>query len=695
MLAGNCLQESSDRLLREVSTEVPFILDLSEQFTFLGPSCLPVLGLAVEDLLGRNIYEFIHPGDADECCDTWQTLRFNPDISMSVQCRVRRADGTWRILDITRKGVRGETGGSACYVGIMQDITERREAEAKLRSAQMLLQAMSLASEVLVSGTDFDASIRQCLQIVGLVLGIDRVTIFQNHPHPETGEPARSLRYEWCGIGVPGTRPEDRKNYPWDPEHSYPRELLEKGHVLAAVVRDLPPLDIPFHERNSRKSFLIVPIFVGLDWWGTISYSDVTEERVRSESEVASLQTLAHSIGSFIARHEANMALIEARDRAIEASGAKSQFLANMSHEIRTPLNGVIGMTSLLLERSLDADSQEIVSAIRSSGETLLRVINDILDFSKIEAGKLDIEVTPVTVGALVADVVSLYGSHAKAKGIVLFQAGPEEAPPFVMADPVRLKQILSNLVSNSIKFTHQGSVAIRWSWTACDDSIALRFVVADTGIGIPADRLGAIFERFTQAESGTHRKYGGTGLGLAICTRLVELMGGHIFVRSELGKGTEFQVDLRFCRAAEQEGEVLTSEPCGDETVRPGLRILLAEDNTINVMVALRLLKQFQCHVDVAEDGVAAVAAAKAASYDLILMDVEMPICDGIEATRLIREQEAADGPRRVIVALTANALEEDRRVCAEAGMDGFIAKPVTLASLRLALLQWAGRNV
>lgn len=320
----------------------------------------------------------------------------------------------------------------------------------------------------------------------------------------------------------------------------------------------------------------------------------------------------------------------------------------------------------------------------------MLRVIDDVLDFSKIEVGRMDIELTPVDLGALVADVVSLYQGHANSKGVRLLQSPPQLEAPTVLADSVRLRQVLSNLVSNGTKFTHQGEVAIEWNWKRVEDRVGVTFRVRDTGVGIPEDKLESVFGRFIQVDNSTHRRYGGSGLGLAICKRLVELMDGRIAVESALGKGSVFTVEIAFRFAGDQKAEPSepVAEPAGVGTGT--VKVLLAEDNRVNILVAKKLLERCGCSVDVAEDGLAAISQALANRYDLILMDMQMPTCDGVEATKTLRQEEAKSGSHRTIIALTANAMSDDRRTCKEAGMDDFLAKPITLAALSEMIEKW-----
>jgi CheY-like chemotaxis protein/nitrogen-specific signal transduction histidine kinase len=382
-----------------------------------------------------------------------------------------------------------------------------------------------------------------------------------------------------------------------------------------------------------------------------------------------------------------NRELAAARDQALEASRSKSQFLANMSHEIRTPMNGVLASTELVLDTGLTSEQRELISACHVSGQQLLAILNDILDLSRCESGKLVLEQVPFDLHSEVTGAMKLYNVIAQQKGVALNLWWSEAAPEWVRGDPTRLRQVLGNLMSNALKFTDDGSVSLSVSRDSDNSARArMRFIVEDTGIGIPAETLPNLFSPFVQGDGSTTRRYGGTGLGLAICKQLVVLMGGSIEVHSEPGKGSRFVVQVEFERA--DPVQKVADRVTGRASLPRRLHVLVAEDNPVNQLVAQRILERHGCSVDVVATGTAAVLQHQVEKYDLILMDCQMPELDGYEAARRIR---TANRQVRVpIIALTAQAFPDDRERCLAAGMDDYVSKPINAAQFIATVRRW-----
>ncbi len=386
-------------------------------------------------------------------------------------------------------------------------------------------------------------------------------------------------------------------------------------------------------------------------------------------------------------------ALVDARERAEEASREKSSFLATMSHEIRTPMNAVIGMSEVLVYSDLPERDRERVQVIHGAGRTLLSLLDDILDFSKIEAGHLVLASEPLRLDSLMDELSRVYGHLAQEKGLDWKTEVDCDTPgglPEVSGDEGRLRQILVNLVTNAIKFTPAGEVCLRLAGTVHHDVLHTTFTVRDTGVGMSEDVLTRVFEPFRQADGSTTRQFGGTGLGLSIVRRLVEAMDGSIDLTSELGAGSCFVVSLRWPVVAYLD-DAAGNEPGTDRLAGAGTphRVLVAEDDPVNRAVIGAMLEHLQVEYQVVEDGLQAVQAVAVSDYSLVLMDCQMPKLDGPGATRQIRSAWNGVRPRPVVVALTANVSVEDRENCEAAGMDGFLPKPVTLSQLSRLLLQ------
>ena len=433
---------------------------------------------------------------------------------------------------------------------------------------------------------------------------------------------------------------------------------------------DLPvEVDVPFWQSWTARIFLVLGLAVGVALVWRYRNKKLIEERSRLATAVANRTS------------EIQRLLQEAR----ETSRLKTEFLANMSHEIRTPMNGVLGMLQLTAGTQLNPEQQNFVDLAKRSAENLLSLLNEILDLSKVESGFLELDEQPFVLRDSINQICSLLQPNAEGKGIRIESQVDASLPTQILADRNRLQQVLLNLIGNAVKFTDSGFVKFKITRGEGDE---LHFLVEDSGIGIAPEKQAFIFDAFRQADGSTTRRFGGTGLGLAISQKLVLLMGGSIKVESEVGLGSRFSFSIPLKTPIENEARPEPAGPVESSFLNP-LRILLAEDNRVNQLVVTKLLERQGHSVTLAEDGALAVEAMQRQSFDLILMDIHMPVLDGIRATEKIRELQS--GKRIPIVALSAGVLAEERKRCFDAGMNAFIGKPVRDAELREMLARFS----
>lgn len=470
---------------------------------------------------------------------------------------------------------------------------------------------------------------------------------------------------------------------------------LQQNKILLCHDTETDPrVNLELNRQIGVRSLIAAPIRHAGQNIGVLKVASRQPHRF-NEEHVRALELVMNLLSAALGRAYEFAEKIKAKEAAENAARVKTQFLANISHEIRTPLNGILGMTSLLLDTPLSSEQSDLVKTLQRSGDTLLNLINDVLDFSKIEAGKLVLEEMDFDLTNTLNDVVKGFRFGVEKKGLKLHLNIKSSFPNFVKGDPSRLRQILSNLIGNAQKFTLKGNIWISAELIAADDkAVTIRFDVKDSGIGIRSEHLGKLFQEFSQAEASTKRRFGGTGLGLSISKKLVTMMGGDMGVESEEGVGSNFWFTLPFRPGT---GNAETVNIADSDNVRLVLerpmRVLIAEDNQVNQMISLRLVERMGFRADVVASGKEVLDALEERPYDFILMDCQMPLMDGYEATEIIRSSKTLANPKIPIIAMTANAMEGDRERCLKAGMDDYIAKPISQKTLRVVLQKWAQR--
>jgi two-component system, sensor histidine kinase and response regulator len=629
-----------NQVVVESSGPMIWIAKQSQQITYANRAALDLLGYTAGELLARTI-------DVVDARYTSQTLApikgelLRTGKPVNFRTRYRRADG--ELLNVDATVSLAHSGDGEIYIVSFKDITEQKQAGLEVRKQQAMLAALfdSIPDNIVYK------------DIHGAYLGCNEA--FERLAGRPAGDVIGRTAADFFG-----------------PETARSIEARDRE-----VVETL--------QRKSSEEWVTYPD-------GTHALLDILRSPLR---DTAGNMLGILAVGRNITRRKHHEEEVRrAKELAEEATRAKTDFLANMSHEIRTPMNAIIGMSHLALKTELTPKQRDYIGKVQSSGQHLLGIINDILDFSKVEAGKLEIEQADFEIAKLLDNVSDLIADKAAAKSLRLAFDVAADVPRRLVGDPLRLGQVLINYASNAVKYTERGDVVVRVRVHQREGAKALlRFEVSDTGIGLSDEDCERLFQSFHQADSSTTRRYGGTGLGLAISKKLAVLMGGDVGVRSRVGHGSTFWFTAHV-GVNELPADFDATQPAAlclearDIGAIRGARILLVEDNEINQHVASEILRDAGFEVDIAENGLVGVAMTQRTRYDLVLMDMQMPVMDGLTATRELRKTLAPADLR--IVAMTANAMDRDRQACLSAGMDDFVPKPIDPPELWRVLMRW-----
>ncbi len=808
-----------EELLRHMETlvintsEILFSLTPEGNIHFVSPSWTNFLGHHPEEIQGKAFSELVHPDDIETCFIKIEEALRTGQAQRDIEIRVRHKNNTWRWYTISGSLAELEQG-VVVIVGVMQDITEKKQTRERLQISDLLHSAIQAAISQLVTYPDANEGILNLLATVGKNIGLDSVYMYELFTENQHDKVAIK-RYEWLSDYLVDLYKGEQFTLPLNDIDPKWLHVVQNRGIIKGNKSDFGPVERALFEAQGILSVVFVPIFVNEHFWGVLGFEDCHTQREWTANEEASFMTLAHTLGGFIAKKEAEeslrynesslkeaqrlagvgrwefepqtsflhwseevytilgiekvspalplveyiklldeedgkyislqlekllkhggsiehelkhnlmdgsckyllvkafakrikgkqkiagtfqditarklaeLELIKAKEAAESATKAKSTFLSNMSHEIRTPLNAIVGLTNVLLSKNLDQEVHESINTIKYSSDNLLAIVNDILDFSKIESGKIVFENIPFELPTLLNELLKSVSANAAAKGIALSCTIDDDVPYHLSGDPYKLNQALLNLASNAIKFTQQGSIRIKVSQVSqSDDATVLSFVVDDTGIGIAPDNLSNIFESFTQANNSTSRQFGGTGLGLTITRKLVELQGGSITASSTLGLGSRFEIQLPY-----QKLQDCQWEPSADMQASvdlSGVKVLLVEDNEMNQFVASRILSQWGIQPDIAGNGREAIECLRLEEYDIVLMDLQMPVMNGIEATMMIRNPGSGVSNTTIpVIALTADVFPETREKAFKAGINDLLLKPIDQQQLYSLLNQ------